>query len=87
MASIADITAATEFVQVAGFLYFSDFGKRQIKRLVTTLKDSSGAYSWSGFRNFLDGKNLNPGFRYRAFGKIGVYNGALQLTHPEIEGF
>ena len=31
-------------------------------------------------------KNLNPGFRYRAFGRIGFYNGEAQLTHPEIEG-
>jgi ATP-dependent DNA helicase RecG len=32
-------------------------------------------------------KNLNPGFRYRVFGKIGFYNGEAQLTHPEMEGF
>ena len=32
-------------------------------------------------------KNLRPGFRYRAFGKIGFFNGEAQMTHPELEGF
>ncbi len=32
-------------------------------------------------------KNLNPGFRYRAYGRVNFFNGVPQLTHPEIESF
>src|SRR5664279_4565337 len=87
--SITDISPATEFVQVAGYLgSFQILGTGRSKRLVSTLKDATGVLQLVWFQgiSWME-KNLNPGFRYRAFGRVGFFNGEAQLTHPEIEGF
>ncbi len=85
---IADITSATEYVLVAGYLgSLKVLGEGRSKRLVTSLKDSTGTLQLIWFQgiSWIE-KNLNPGFRYRAFGRVVFYNGEAQLTHPEIEG-
>jgi ATP-dependent DNA helicase RecG len=89
IASIADISSSTEFIQVAGFLgILQILGTGKSKRLVSTLKDATGVLQLVWFQgiSWME-KNLNPGFRYRAYGRIGFFNGEAQLTHPEIEGF
>src|SRR5450432_905127 len=89
IARIADISPATDFIQVAGFLgSLQILGTGKSKRLVSTLKDASGVLQMVWFQgiSWIE-KNLNPGFRYRAYGRIGFFNGEAQLTHPEIEGF
>ena len=89
ISSIADITSTTEFVQVAGYLgTLQVLGEGKSKRLVTTLRDGTGSLQLIWFQgiSWME-KNLNPGFRYRAYGRIGFFNGEAQLTHPEIEGF
>ena len=86
---VSDISPSTEFIQVAGWLgSLQTFGDGKSKRLVTTIKDASGSLQLVWFQGiaWLE-KNLNPGFRYRAYGRIGFYNGEPQLTHPEIEIF
>jgi ATP-dependent DNA helicase RecG len=86
---ISEISTATEFILVAGFLgSLQILGEGKSKRLVTTLKDATGTIQMLWFQgiSWME-KNLKPGFRYRAYGKIGFYNGEAQLTHPEIEGF
>jgi ATP-dependent DNA helicase RecG len=87
--SISEISTATEFILVAGFLgSLQILGEGKSKRLVTTLKDATGTVQLVWFQGITwMEKNLRPGFRYRAYGKIGFYNGEAQLTHPEIEGF
>ncbi|MDP9040956.1 MAG: DEAD/DEAH box helicase, partial [Bacteroidota bacterium] len=87
--SISDITPATEFVQVAGYLgSLQMLGTGRSKRLVSTLKDATGSIQLVWFQgiSWME-KNLNPGFRYRAYGRTGFYNGEPQMTHPEIEAF
>jgi ATP-dependent DNA helicase RecG len=87
--SISEISTVTEFILVAGFLgSLQILGEGKSKRLVTTLKDATGTVQMVWFQgiSWME-KNLQPGFRYRAYGKIGFYNGEVQLTHPEIEGF
>ena len=86
---ISDISSSTEFVLVAGSLgTFQILGEGKSKRLAATLKDSSGILQLIWFQgiSWIE-KNLRPGFRYRAFGKIGFFNGEAQMTHPEMEGF
>ncbi len=86
---ISDITPATEFILIAGSLgSLQIIGNGKSRRLVTTLKDSSGTVQMVWFQgvSWME-KNLHPGFRYRAYGRIGYYNGEVQMTHPEIEGF
>ena len=86
---IAKITPANEFIQVAGVLgSFQLLGEGRSKRLVNSLSDATGRLQLVWFQGISwTEKNLYPGFRYRAFGRIGVYNGEIQLIHPEIEGF
>ena len=86
---IAEISPANEFIQVAGILgSFQVLGEGRSKRLVNTLSDATGRLQLVWFQGISwTEKNLNPGFRYRAFGRIGFYSGEVQLIHPEIEGF
>ncbi len=89
ISSISDITAATDFILIAGSLgSLQIIGNGKSRRLVTTLKDATGMVQMVWFQgiSWME-KNLHPGFRYRAYGRIGFYNGEFQLTHPEIEGF
>src|SRR6266700_1811231 len=86
---ITEISAATEFVQVAGFLgSLQILGTGKSKRLVSTIKDSTGTLQLIWFQgiSWME-KNLNPGFRYRVYGRVGFFNGQTQLTHPEMEAF
>ena len=86
---ISDISPTTEFIQVAGYLgSFQIIGEGKSKRLVSTIRDATGILQLIWFQgiSWIE-KNLNPGFRYRAYGRIGYYNGEPQLTHPELEGF
>ncbi len=87
--SISEITPETDFILIAGSLgSLQILGQGKSKRLVSTLKDATGTIQMVWFQgiSWME-KNLNPGFRYRAYGRIGYFNGEAQLTHPEIEGF
>jgi ATP-dependent DNA helicase RecG len=89
ISSIADIHSSVEFVQVAGYLdKLQVLGNGKTKRLVSTLKDATGSLQLIWFQgiSWLE-KNLNPGFRYRVYGRIGFFNGVVQITHPEMESF
>jgi len=89
ISTIAEITPDTEFIQVAGILGNPKIlGEGRSKRLVATIKDTTGTLQLIWFQgiSWME-KNLNPGFRYRIYGKVGFYNGEAQVTHPEIEGF
>ena len=89
IAAISEITAETEFIQVAGWLgKLKIVGNGHSKRLVSTLQDASGIIPLVWFQgiSWME-KNLNPGFRYRIYGRVSLYNGEFQITHPEMEGF
>ncbi len=78
---ISDITPATEFILIAGLLgSLQIIGNGKSRRLVTTLKDSTGTLQMVWFQgiSWME-KNLHPGFRYRAYGRIGYYNGEVQI--------
>jgi ATP-dependent DNA helicase RecG len=86
---IADISSNTEFVQVAGFLGSLQIaGTGKSKRLVSTVKDATGVLQLIWFQgiSWME-KNLNPGFRYSVYGRVGFFNGLMQLTHPEMEAY
>jgi ATP-dependent DNA helicase RecG len=89
IAAISDINTETEFIQVAGWLgKMKILGNGKSKRLVATLQDASGIVPLVWFQgiSWME-KNLNPGFRYRVYGRVSLYNGEFQFTHPEMEGF
>jgi len=85
--SIASIHPQTEFVFAGGTLgSLQIVGSGRGKRLVSTIQDGTGTLSlvWFQSLSWIE-KNLNPGFRYRVYGRISSFNGELQLTHPEME--
>src|SRR5450631_1447217 len=89
VSSISDISPDTEFILVAGHLQsIQILGEGRSKRLGSSLRDATGTLQLIWFQgiSWME-KNLKPGFRYRAFGKIGFFNGEAQLTHPELEEF
>ncbi len=86
---IKDLSYNTEYAQVAGKLtYVEVLGERQSKRLVAYLKDDTGEIELVWFQgiNWIQ-KTLETGHLYLVFGKIGSFNGKLQITHPELEPY
>jgi len=84
---IAEITAATEQVQVAGVLVSLDIvGERRGRRLVGRLQDDSGVLELAWFQgiNWVQ-KYLQEGQTYLVFGRAGFYLGSPQIVHPEME--
>ncbi|HPH90460.1 MAG TPA: ATP-dependent DNA helicase RecG [Ferruginibacter sp.] len=86
---IKELNYNTDYAQVAGKLtYFEVLGERQSKRLVAYLKDDTGEIELVWFQgiNWIQ-KTLETGHLYLVFGKIGSFNGKLQITHPELEPY
>ena len=84
---IADITSATEYIQVAGILSVIQLaGQKGRKRLVAQLKDKSGFLEliWFEGVNWIQ-KNLKAGQSYLVYGKVSYYQGYPQIVHPEME--
>jgi ATP-dependent DNA helicase RecG len=84
---IRDIRPDTEFIQVAGrIVSVAILGERSGRRLVAELRDASGVLELVWFQGIhgiqklvqLDGEFL-------VYGRVGFFQGAPQLTHPEIE--
>lgn len=85
--TIAEITPATDFAQIAGVLQNKDvIGQRQGKRLVAQLKDKTGIMELAWFQglNWVE-KQLEIGQSYLVFGRTGFFNGTPQMVHPEFE--
>jgi ATP-dependent DNA helicase RecG len=76
-----------EFGQVKGVLiHFEVIGERSGKRLVASLKDSTGIIELTWFKglHWIE-KTLTEGQQYQAFGRISFFMGKPQMVHPEIE--
>jgi ATP-dependent DNA helicase RecG len=86
---IKEITAGTEFIQVAGKLISLEIvGEKRGRRLVAQLKDASGILELVWFQGITwVHKSLQPGNDYLVYGRTGFFQGQPQITHPEIEPF
>lgn len=75
------------YVQVKGFIkgFYSEGGGKG-KRLVADFGDETGNIKLIWFRGlkWITG-NYVPGVEYIVFGKPGVFNGIVNIIHPEIE--
>ena len=85
---ISDLTADMPFVQIKGrILSYETFpmnGNR--KRLVAHFGDGTGVmdFIWfSGTKYIAD--HYKIGKEYIAFGRPGVFNGRMQITHPDLD--
>jgi ATP-dependent DNA helicase RecG len=84
---IRDINPQTEFIQVAGRLTsLEPAGEKRGKRLVGTLRDGSGTMELVWFQGISwIQKSLQVGSDYLVYGRAGFFQGAPQMTHPEME--
>ncbi|MEP7278060.1 MAG: ATP-dependent DNA helicase RecG [Bacteroidota bacterium] len=86
---IKEITAQTDYIQVAGkLLSLEILGEKRGRRLVASLKDSSGIIElvWFQAIQWVQ-KTLQTGQEYLVYGRAGFFQGLPQITHPEMEVF
>jgi ATP-dependent DNA helicase RecG len=83
-----EITGDLPYVQLRGKILKlkSPEGKSKVKRMTAQLVDSAGSVElvWFAGLKWLQGK-FNPASEYVVFGKPTVYNGKINIAHPETE--
>jgi ATP-dependent DNA helicase RecG len=84
---IAELDPELPYVQIKGFIkgYYTE-GHGAGKRLVADFNDETGSIKliWFKGTKWITG-NYAPGTEYIVFGKPGVFNGLINIIHPEIE--
>jgi ATP-dependent DNA helicase RecG len=84
---IAELDPDLPFVQVKGKIRgYSSEGRGAGKRLVADFYDETGSIKLVWFKGlkWITG-NFTPGVEFVVFGKPGVFNGIINIIHPEIE--
>ncbi|HZY25335.1 MAG TPA: ATP-dependent DNA helicase RecG [Bacteroidales bacterium] len=84
---IAELDPELPFVQVKGVIkgYYTE-GHGPGKRLAADFQDDTGTIKLVWFKGgkWITG-SFTPGIEYIVFGKPGVFNGIVNIIHPEIE--
>ncbi len=84
---IAELDPDLPFVQIKGVIngYYTE-GNGPGKRLVADFRDETGILKLVWFKGikWITG-TFSPGVEYIVFGKPGVFNGMINIIHPEIE--
>jgi len=84
---VAELDPDLPFIQVKGIIkgYYSE-GHGPGKRLVADFQDETGTIKLVWFKGlkWITG-NYSPGVEFIVFGKPGVFNGMINIVHPEIE--
>jgi len=84
---IAELDPDLPFVQIKGVIRgYGTEGFGQAKRLVADFQDETGTVKLVWFKGgkWITG-SYAPGIEYIVFGKPGVFNGIINIVHPEIE--
>lgn len=84
---IGFIDPRTEYVQVQGTVAnIIEEGEGRKKRLIATLFDETGRIDllWFQGAQWMK-KSLKPNEKYLVYGKLNVFNGIINIPHPEIE--
>ncbi|QHS60647.1 ATP-dependent DNA helicase RecG [Chitinophaga agri] len=76
-----------DYVQIRGKITRMEvIGDKRAKRLVATLRDETGEISLVWFQGWQwVEKSLQTNVLYLVFGKVTVFNGYLQMSHPEMD--
>lgn len=85
--STAETTGDLPYVQLRGqILNCCVTGQKKGKRMTAQLVDAAGSIELVWFQGFkwLEGKFL-PGKEYIVFGRPTVYNGKINIPHPEVD--
>jgi len=84
---ITELDPDLPLVQIKGYIkgYYTE-GQGKGKRLVADFNDETGTIKlvWFKGTKWITG-NYTPGVEYIVFGKPGVFNGMVNIIHPEIE--
>jgi ATP-dependent DNA helicase RecG len=84
---ISELDPDLPYVQIKGFIrgYFTE-GHGAGKRLVAEFQDDTGLIKlvWFKGQKWIT-SSYTPGNEYIVFGKPGVFNGQINIIHPEIE--
>lgn len=84
---VNELDAEMPFVQLKGIIkgYYNE-GNGTSKRLAADFKDDTGSIKLIWFKGgkWVTG-NFPPGSEYIIFGKPGVFNGMINIVHPELE--
>jgi ATP-dependent DNA helicase RecG len=84
---IAELDPDLPFVQIKGTIKgYATEGQGAGRRLVADFQDETGTIKLVWFKGgkWITG-SYNPGMEYIVFGKPGVFNGIVNIIHPEIE--
>ena len=84
---ISELDPDLPFVQIKGIIKgYTTEGYGQTKRLVADFQDETGTIKLVWFKGgkWITG-SYTPGIEYIVFGKPGVFNGLINIVHPEIE--
>ena len=85
---ISEVDPTAAMVQIKGkFIRLDSFGAKRATRLVGAFQDGQGNIMevvWFRSITWIK-KSVLPGVEYVLFGKPSLFNGKLQMTHPEIE--
>ena len=84
---IAELDPDLPFVQIRGIIKgFTTEGHGNSKRLVADFQDDTGTIKLVWFKGgkWITG-SFSPGVEFIVFGKPGVFNGIINIIHPEIE--
>ncbi len=84
---ISTVTDTGTFIQVRGTItHVEVVGEKRSKRIVATLKDSSGTMDLVWFQGLKwVVEFVKPGQQYVVFGKPNEFKGKFNFSHPEIE--
>lgn len=84
---IRELNGELPAVQVLGRIISKDvLGERHSKRLVAQFKDETGSIELVWFQSirWIE-RIIQPGLVFMIFGKPGIFNGRISITHPELE--
>ncbi len=84
---VREINTNQSYIQIKGKIEsFNLVGESRKQRLVANFSDETGSLDliwFSGIKYIRE--NLTPGQTYIAFGKPSMFNGRINIIHPEIE--
>ena len=84
---ISELSSNMPYIQVCGeILSFEQLGEGSSKRLIAHFSDGTGVIDLVWFQGIkYAAKNYDCRKPYVVFGKPSVFNGRIQVAHPEIE--
>lgn len=86
---IKELNTELPAVQILGRIISKEIiGEKHSKRLVAQFKDDTGSIELVWFQSirWID-KIIQPGSVFMIFGKPGIFNGRISITHPELEPY